>query len=97
MFPWKVVALVLACAIIFHDPVSGAPRFPCTLRHKNGILRECDPLHKTPIFKPHTNSKCCMAVRMVPERNMLCIVSKLTLEDKTKYSASKIPHSLRVT
>ncbi|OEL19613.1 hypothetical protein BAE44_0019368 [Dichanthelium oligosanthes] len=90
MFPGKAAALVLLCAIFFHNPVVGAPPDPCTIRQKKRILLECDPVHRTPFFKPDPDSTCCMAVRMVPRRNMLCIVSKLTREDKAKYSARKI-------
>ncbi|CAL4985062.1 unnamed protein product [Urochloa decumbens] len=91
MFLGKVAVVLLACTMIFrHTVVTGAPHDPCTTWQKNEILLECDPLHITPLFMPGTNSRCCMAVRMVPRRNMLCIVNKLTQEDKTKYSACKI-------
>ncbi|KAF8711360.1 hypothetical protein HU200_029389 [Digitaria exilis] len=89
MFAWKLASvLLLACALIFHQPVTGGG--PCNDYQKQEILRMCDPLKSTPIFTPARDGLCCKAVRRVPVRDMLCIAQLLSPLERAKYSAVKI-------
>ncbi|KAF8711358.1 hypothetical protein HU200_029387 [Digitaria exilis] len=88
MFAWKLAALLLAWALIVHQPVIG--RLPCNPYQKSKILVMCDPLKSTPFFSPPVDSLCCNEVRKVPGSNMLCIAQLLTRRERNKYSVFKI-------
>ncbi|KAF8711361.1 hypothetical protein HU200_029390 [Digitaria exilis] len=88
MFAWKLAAILLAWALIVHQPVIGG--LPCNEYQKSKILVMCDPLKSTPIFSPPVDSLCCEAVRKVPGSNMICIAQILTRRERIKYSVVKI-------
>ncbi|KXG28038.1 hypothetical protein SORBI_3005G078400 [Sorghum bicolor] len=86
----KILLLVIACAIVFlQRPVMG--KFPtCTATQKREILARCRLFIKHLEASVDVNSPCCDAVRMVPNRNMLCVISLLTPLEKKGFNQKRI-------
>ncbi|CAL4985144.1 unnamed protein product [Urochloa decumbens] len=79
------ILLVLVCAIVFLDPVVG--KYPtCTATQKKDILKKCRRFIKHIEGSVLIGGPCCKAVRMVPNRNMLCVIALLSDSEKRYFS-----------
>ncbi|TVU03025.1 hypothetical protein EJB05_28576, partial [Eragrostis curvula] len=86
--PGKVAVLLLIFVVFFSHHVSGN----CTEEQKTAILGQCEEYIKpgSPLVLPSYLSPCCDKVRLVPGRDMACIVRLLTRSEKNKHSDRKI-------
>ncbi|TVU50971.1 hypothetical protein EJB05_02370, partial [Eragrostis curvula] len=76
----KWAILLLVCAIICNHHVDGE----CTIDQKKTVLRHCKPCLYTqhPKVSAVDMEVCCFWVRMVPNRDMNCILNLCTRKEK---------------
>ena len=86
----EILLLLIVCAIVFlQPPVMG--KFPtCTTTQKREILARCRKFILHQESSVSVNSPCCDAVRMVPNRNMLCVISLLSDNEKKRFNQQRI-------
>lgn len=89
MFYWKMaVAILLVCAISPPQVVTGT----CTETQKARVMFYCHTFTKKGSTGNviHIHSDCCVAVRLVPNSDMKCVVSMLTDKEKEEHDEEKI-------
>ncbi|KAL6660812.1 hypothetical protein ACP70R_001847 [Stipagrostis hirtigluma subsp. patula] len=91
MIPGKVaLLLLLVFTVISPQQVACV----CTEEQKDDILKHCKPFvsKNGSAGPPRYKSPCCKMVRIVPGRDIQCIIDILTAEEKEHNDVVKIGH-----
>ncbi|KAJ1291627.1 hypothetical protein BS78_02G329800 [Paspalum vaginatum] len=93
MFSGKLpTAILLLFVMTWPHVVTSTGKATCTMEQKQKILEHCISFTErgTPYINVHPDSVCCEKVRMVPNRNMVCIAKLLTDKEMKQYDVHRI-------